>query len=79
MEGQGGSKVFYRRCPPRNCTHPVFYSLPYHTSHIRCQETDKATIDVEAPEDGILAKIIVSVPGGTREHVSFSPKVTRRF
>jgi pyruvate dehydrogenase E2 component (dihydrolipoamide acetyltransferase) len=23
------------------------------------QETDKATIDVEAPEDGVLAKIIV--------------------
>ena len=43
------------------------------------QETDKATIDVEAPEDGILAKIIVSIPHGTREHVSFSPEVTRRF
>lgn len=30
----------------------------------RHQETDKATIDVEAPEDGILAKIIVSTPHG---------------
>ena len=25
------------------------------------QETDKATIDVEAPEDGILGKILVRV------------------
>ena len=30
-------------------------------SHVPHQETDKATIDVEAAEDGILAKIIVSV------------------
>ena len=30
-----------------------------HYLTIFFQETDKATIDVEAPEDGILAKIIV--------------------
>lgn len=35
-----------------------------HASHTLYQETDKATIDVEAPEDGILAKIIVSTPWG---------------
>lgn len=38
------------------------YSLPCHVSYTPHQETDKATIDVEAPEDGILAKIIVSTP-----------------
>jgi pyruvate dehydrogenase E2 component (dihydrolipoamide acetyltransferase) len=74
VEGQGGSKVRDRRRPPRNCPHPIFLSLPCHASHIRYQETDKATIDVEAPEDGILAKIIVSTPYCTREHVSFLPK-----
>jgi len=78
VEGQGGSKVFHRRRPPRNCTHPIFHTLLWY-SHIRHQETDKATIDVEAPEDGILAKIIVSTLHGAREHVSFSPEVTRRF
>ena len=62
MEGQGGSKICYRRCPPRNRARSIFYPLPCHASHIPYQETDKATIDVEAPEDGILAKIIVSAP-----------------
>lgn len=78
MEGQGGSKVLYRRCPPRNCTHSAF-TLLFHASHIPHQETDKATIDVEAPEDGILAKIIVSTLQRTREHVSSFSEVARRF
>ena len=56
-----------------------FHSLPCHPSHLPCQETDKATIDVEAPEDGILAKIIVSIPQGTRAHVSFFSEVARWF
>ena len=37
-----------------------FFALSRVIPHVPCQETDKATIDVEAPEDGILAKIIVS-------------------
>ena len=57
----------------------LFFTLPCHVSNVRHQETDKATIDVEAPEDGILAKIIVSTSYGTREHVSFPPEVARRF
>lgn len=36
------------------------FCSPWHVSHVSCQETDKATIDVEAAEDGILAKIMVS-------------------
>jgi hypothetical protein len=36
-------------------SYSCFNSVPY----IRSQETDKATIDVEAQDDGILAKIIV--------------------
>lgn len=31
-------------------------------THVITQETDKATIDVEAQDDGILAKIIVRIP-----------------
>ena len=42
----------------------VFYRSPRLVSHTPNQETDKATIDVEAPEDGILAKIIVGTSKG---------------
>ena len=42
--------------------HILFFTLFHIIPHIPYQETDKATIDVEAPEDGILAKIIVSTP-----------------
>jgi len=78
MEGQGGPKVFRRGCSSRNCAHPIFCSFRV-MSQILYQETDKATIDVEAPEDGILAKIIVSTHQGVREHISLPPEVTRRF
>lgn len=44
-----------------------FFHTCLSTSHPKrvIQETDKATIDVEAQDDGILAKIIVSftIPG----------------
>lgn len=33
--------------------------IPFTNGVCLLQETDKATVDVEAPEDGVLAKIIV--------------------
>lgn len=58
----------------------ILFFAHFHTtlSH-PIQETDKATIDVEAPEDGVLAKIIVSTPQDTRERVSFFSEVARRI
>ena len=61
MEKERRRNIFHRRRSPRDCTLPghVFHpSLTHTISHTR-QETDKATIDVEAQDDGILAKIIV--------------------
>lgn len=43
-------------CPP--LVHVVSVSLTLSV----IQETDKATIDVEAQEDGIVAKILVCIP-----------------
>lgn len=56
----------------------VLFFSRCHLSHLPYQETDKATIDVEAAEDGILAKIIVSTPQDTPGHVSYFPEVVRR-
>jgi hypothetical protein len=58
VEKERRRNFFHRRRSPRDC------KLPGHVFHLRLvirtrQETDKATIDVEAQDDGIIAKIIV--------------------
>jgi len=60
MEKESGTVFFSRRCTAGNCqfinVHAIFTNVSLLTS---LQETDKATIDVEAQEDGIMGKIIV--------------------
>lgn len=46
---------------------------------ILLQETDKATMDVEAQEDGIMAKIIVSKPRNKMELSYNSYRIGRRW
>lgn len=58
VEEEGGRKVRYWRRLARDRT---CHALPRSVlTDLVVQETDKATIDVEAVEDGILAKIIAS-------------------
>lgn len=56
-------RVFHGgRCSSRDCQ--LTFLLNTCIVNANClllQETDKATIDVEAQDDGILAKIIVSL------------------
>jgi hypothetical protein len=60
MEEEGRRNFLDGRRSPRDCKLPGHFSSPLTHSVTRTlQETDKATIDVEAQDDGILAKIIV--------------------
>lgn len=57
LEKEGRRIIHCRRRFAGDCKHSTSLSVPPLTSP---KETDKATIDVEAQDDGILAKIIVS-------------------
>jgi hypothetical protein len=64
VEEKGRRGFFGWRCPTRNCllflSLDCLHVLTNGTTCVCLQETDKATIDVEAQEDGIMGKIIVS-------------------
>lgn len=55
---KAGRRIFCtRRRLARNCL--IYILETFYDAHISVQETDKATIDVEAQEDGIMGKILV--------------------
>lgn len=57
MEKGRRRNILLRRCSPRD---RMSIPLKFKSAHNDAlQETDKAVIDVEAQEDGILAKIVV--------------------
>jgi hypothetical protein len=60
LEAQGGRRLFRGRRPARDCACAGLQSR--RTPDERAQETDKATIDVEAQDDGVLGKILVRAP-----------------
>jgi hypothetical protein len=62
VEEAGGGGVRHWRCLARNCALWVSGSCLGTVLTRSVQETDKATIDVEAQEDGILGKILVRKP-----------------
>ena len=76
--------LLLRRCSPRDCMR-IPLELKSALNDASLQETDKAVIDVEAQEDGVLAKIVVCGNPVVYAHISVftrlrhSPRTGRRM
>lgn len=69
MEEEGGRHFHCWRRHSRDRAFSFHHCCAFTHTLLRVQETDKATIDVEAQEDGVVAKILV------RPHILNSSKV----
>lgn len=68
MEKKGWREFYRGGCLARDCE--CYLSFSVNLAQEVSQETDKATIDVEAQEDGIMGKILVREQNFMHQYVS---------